>query len=422
MKKRLIEDIDLTLYEKTLENGLKIFILPKTDSNNIYVTFSTKFGSSINEFIPVNKKEYLKIPAGVAHFLEHKIFEQKDSIDPFTFFTNNGADANANTSNSKTTYLFSGPNHLKENLNYLLDFVQEPYFTDENVEKEKGIIEQEIKMYDDMPFWKLYDKTLYNVFNEYPLKYPIAGKVCDIKQINKEILYDCYNTFYHPSNMFLVITGNVDPNEVINIVEENQKKKKFNEFTNISIKQINEHDNVSKEKEIIKFDVQIPKVAIAYKINILDYDINRLNLYLNQIFDIKIGATSKLSERLKEENLINESISFETVLADKHIVYIFYAESNQPEVVAENIIKELDNLLISNEELTRKKRFLKSVVQFRSDNIYALNSKIVNNIIKFDKVVLNDYEIIDSLSIDDVIDINNRINLENKTITIISNT
>ena len=144
MKISKLEKLDLNLYEETLQNGLKVYVIPKDNVNSIYATFSTKFGSVFKEFVPNGDKKMIDVPLGVAHFLEHKMFEQEDEKDPFTFYSERGCDANANTSNYKTTYLFSGSNSFEENINYLLDYVQKPYFTDENVEKEKGIIEQEI--------------------------------------------------------------------------------------------------------------------------------------------------------------------------------------------------------------------------------------------------------------------------------------
>ena len=188
--------------------------------------------------------------------------------DPFAFYTKNGADANANTSHQKTTYLFSGTGNLEKNIEYLLDFVQSPYFTDENVEKEKGIIEQEIKMYDDIPYWKLYDSTLNNAFHVHPLKYPIAGTVETINKITKADLYTCYNTFYHPSNMFLTIVGNFEPEQIIKTIHSNQKKKKYKKAKDIIVKTYEEPDTVAVENAIVPFDVEIPKVTLSYKINI----------------------------------------------------------------------------------------------------------------------------------------------------------
>ena len=301
MKKSKLEKLDLSLYTEELDNGLRVFIVPKTDVNGIYATLSTKFGSVYKEFVPLNEKKMVSVPLGVAHFLEHKMFEQKNNIDPFTFYSERGSDANANTSNYKTTYLFSGPNFFDENINYLLDYVQDPYFTDENVEKEKGIIEQEIKMYEDDPYFKMYDGIIYNTFIKHPIKYPIAGTVEDVRKITKEDLYTCYNTFYHPSNMFLVITGNVDPKEAMEVIKINQEKKKFDSKKEIEIKTYNEPDKVEKENEEITMDVEIPKVGIGYKINCskMKLSINDIKIYLNILFDLKIGPTSLLNEKLK---------------------------------------------------------------------------------------------------------------------------
>ena len=416
--KNKLKNIDLDLYSYKLKNGLNLYIVPKSDANTKYVTFTTKYGSSILEFIPNGKDKYEKMPPGIAHFLEHKVFEEKNGIDPFTIFTNNGADTNANTSNNKTTYLFSGPINFTKNINYLLDFVQDPYFTYDNVEKEKGIIEQEIKMYDDMPFWKLYDKTMANIFVNHPLKNSVAGKVSDIRKITADNLYDCYNTFYHPTNMFLVVTGNVNPDSVYKTVLKNQNKKQFIPYQDIKIKSLTEPDNVAKEKEIIKSNVEIPKLAYALKINIKDYDINELNLYLNTIFDIKFGSTSLFDEELKAKHLITETIEYETILADNHIIYMLLVETEKPTEIIKILDKELSNIKITKEELERKKKLLKSVVQFRSDNIYNINHKIINNIIKFGKVILDDYEIINNLNITKVNKIINDLDFNNKTISI----
>ena len=132
------KNLDLTLIYEKLDNGLEIFVLPKKNVNNIYVTFNTKYGSNISEFKPFDKDKMVKVPLGIAHFLEHKLFEQEDGTDIFSFYSERGADCNANTNYTKTSYLFSCPNFFKENINMLLDYVQSPYFTDENVNKEKG--------------------------------------------------------------------------------------------------------------------------------------------------------------------------------------------------------------------------------------------------------------------------------------------
>jgi len=418
MRRSNLEKIDLELYEETLDNGLRIYIAPKDSVNGIYATLNTRFGSTNIEFEEDNKM--IKVPLGVAHFLEHKMFEQKDNKDPFTFYSERGCDANANTSNYKTTYLFSGANSFAENINFLLDYVQEPYFTDENVEKEKGIIEQEINMYADDPFLKMYDGIIKNTFIEHPIKYPIAGTVEDVYSITKEDLYSCYNTFYQPSNMFLVITGNVDVKETINLIKLNQEDKKFN-LKEIKIKEYDEPNKVAKEKEEIKMDIEIPKAGIGYKIDCskIKKNIYDIKSYISILLDLKLGSTSQLSEKLKKENLITHDLDVTLINTDKHILAMIIIETKETKKVLELIDNELKDLSILEEELERKKKVRKSNVIYRSDSIYSINNKIVSDVMNYNKVILDDYKKIDKLNIKDMNKIIKEIKLNNKTIYIV---
>jgi len=418
MRRSNLEKIDLELYEETLDNGLRIYIAPKDSVNGIYATLNTRFGSTNIEFEEDNKM--IKVPLGVAHFLEHKMFEQKDNKDPFTFYSERGCDANANTSNYKTTYLFSGANSFAENINFLLDYVQEPYFTDENVEKEKGIIEQEINMYADDPFLKMYDGIIKNTFIEHPIKYPIAGTVEDVYSITKEDLYSCYNTFYQPSNMFLVITGNVDVKETINLIKLNQEDKKFN-LKEIKIKEYDEPNKVAKEKEEIKMDIEIPKAGIGYKIDCskIKKNIYDIKSYISILLDLKLGSTSQLSEKLKKENLITHDLDVTLINTDKHILAMIMVETEKYDEVLKMVDEELKDLSILEEELERKKKVRKSNVIYRSDSIYSINNKIVSDIMNYDKVILDDYKKIDKLNIKDMNKIIKEIKLNNKTIYIV---
>ena len=418
MKKSNLEKIDLELYEETLSNGLKVYIVPKDNINGIYATFNTKFGSIHTEFIPNDSNEMIKVPLGVAHFLEHKMFEQKDDKDPFTFYSERGCDANANTSNYKTTYLFSGANAFAENINFLLDYVQEPYFTDENVEKEKGIIEQEINMYADEPFFKIYDGIINNTFVKHPIKYPIAGTVEDVYKTTKEDLYNCYNTFYHPSNMFLVITGNIDPKETINLIRINQEDKKFNEAKEIKLKEYNEPNEVDKELEEVSMDIEIPKVGVGYKIDCSNIKKNIYDIkpYISILLDLKLGSTSELSEKLKSENLITHELDITLINTDKHILAMIIAETKETDKVLDLIDNELKDITILEEELERKKKVRKSNTIYRSDSIYSINNKIVSDVMNYDKVILDDYKKIDKLNIKEMDKIIKEINFDNKTI------
>ena len=421
MKKTNIETLKLDIYEEQLENGLKIYIIPKNNCNNIYATFSTKYGSNNDEFVPINGKKMKKYPLGIAHFLEHKMFEMSDGSDPFEIYSNNGADANANTSNFKTTYLFSGPEYFKENLTYLLDYVQKPYFTDKNVEKEKGIIIQEIKMYEDDPYTILYEKALYNSFIKHPIKIPVIGDIKNVKKITKEDLYECYNTFYNPGNMFVVITGNVDPHEAIEIIKENQKQKEFDKLEKIKQKTYDEPDNVEKESETIKMDINLSKLALSYKINInkLNLDIRDALAYLSIIFDINIGTTSIINEKLKNDNVISSNLDFTFLYTDKHILLTILGESNTIEKLSSKIENQINNLTITKEEFERKKISIASSYIFMSDNIFSMNEKIMNNVIKYNEIKTDDIEYTKNLSYDKAQEIIKKLDLSNKNIVII---
>lgn len=416
MKNSLVK-MDLDLYYEKLDNGLEVYIVPKDNVNGIYVTFSTKFGSIHNEFIPYDRSKMTKFPLGVAHFLEHKLFEQEDGTDPFTYYSDRGCDSNANTSNFKTTYLFSGTSHLDENLSYLLDYVQSPYFTDENVEKEKGIIEQEIRMYDDSPYYKLFDKVVYNAFKTHPIRYPIAGNISSIKSITKNDLYTCYHTFYNPANMFLVVTGNVDYKDVLSIVKENQKNKEFKPYKEIKLKEYDEPDEVFKEYDESYMDIAIKKVSVGYKIrNNTKIDIDKFYRYIGMFFDIKFGAVSIFNEKIKNEDIIRTDLDITTLHTDKHVLVIITAETNKVERLLEEIEEELVDLKIQENDFERKKKVKKSSVIYRSDNIYAINNKIMSNIINYDKVILDEHAHIDELKYREFSNIIKEIDLKNKTI------
>ena len=414
MKKTKIEKLKLEVYEEKLENGLEIYVIPK-NCNNIYATFSTRYGSNNDEFTPLNETKMKSFPLGIAHFLEHKMFEMEDGRDPFELYSNNGADANANTSNYKTTYLFSGPEFFKENINFLLDYVQKPYFTDENVEKEKGIIEQEIKMYQDDPYSVLYEKGIYNSFIKHPIKIPVIGDIKNIRKITKEDLSTCYNTFYNPGNMFIVVTGNVEPNEVVEIIKQNQKEKTFEEFKQIKQKKYDEPDNVEKEYETIKMDINIPKITINYKINYkdLNIDLREIQSYLSMIIDINIGSTSILNEELKNDKVITSNLDFTFMYTDKHILLTILGESEKIELLSSKIEDKMKNLEITEEEFERKKLNIISSYIFMSDNIFSMNEKIMNNIIKYNEIKTDDIDFTKKLDFNKANEIIKQLDLSN---------
>lgn len=422
MNKIELQHLDTTIYHEKLPNGLDVFVVPNHNGNNIYATYSTKLGSVYNEFVPLGKKEFIRVPDGIAHFLEHKVFEQEEGQTPFEFFTNHGASANANTSNYKTTYLFQTTKDVLENLRYLLHYVESPYFTDENVEKEKGIIEQELMMYADDPYWKLFETTVFNSFHEHPMKYPIGGTVESIQKITKETLYECYHTFYHPQNMFLVVTGDVDPDEIISLVEEEERKRDLEKREPVKIKLVDEPNTVSKKKEVLQMDITIPKVSVAYKINfkelknISERDFKK---YLSICLGLKFGESSLFVEELKEKNLITESFGIDSIYTDRHVLILISAETKKTNEVIEQIDEAMHHLLCTEEELERVKKVLLSNNIYMTDNIYSLNNKIMTDMIDEGKVMDNVVGEIKHLNQEELENLIKQLDFSNKTVTII---
>ena len=421
MKKNKINFYNEEVYYEKIDNGLEVYIVPNNSVNDVFVTFTTKYGGCNYPFYINNK--YMEVPNGIAHFLEHKMFEQKNGMDPFTFYNKSGTYCNAFTNYFNTSYLFAGGDNFDENLNYLLDYVQEPYFTDESVEKEKGIIEQELKMYDDMPDNIIYERTIYNLFNNHPIKYPVGGTVSDIMKITKEELYNCYKTFYNPKNMFIIITGNVDAKHTIDLIRENQKTKSFEEI-NIKLKEIQEDDRVSLEKEIIKHNVAIPYVSYGVKIPVKEFkniDKKKRNLYLSSIFNILFDETSIFYESMKEENLLDTPIDIDTLDTDEHKVFMLTFKSHN----YEKIIEELDNVLkdinITKEDLERKKKVNISNLLYTFDDISRTNKLLLNDKIMYDDIHTNIYDILKSMNKEEMDEIISKLDTSNKSILIIEN-
>ncbi|QVY63355.1 EF-P 5-aminopentanol modification-associated protein YfmH [Cytobacillus gottheilii] len=313
MEKLTFNQLQEDLYYEKQSNGLDVYILPKKGFNKTFATFTTKYGSIDNHFLPHGKDEYVKVPDGIAHFLEHKLFE-KEKEDVFQQFSRQGASANAFTSFTRTAYLFSSTSNVEKNLETLIDFVQEPYFTEATVEKEKGIIGQEITMYDDNPDWRLYFGLIENMFSTHPVKIDIAGTIESISHITKDMLYECYNTFYHPSNMLLFIVGPVDPDEIMNLVRTNQNAKDYKEQPAIQRKFDEEPAASDTKKRVMKMNVQTSKCLVGIKSHETAQNGEQMlkhELSLNILLDIIFGKSSENYNELYSKGLIDDTFSFD---------------------------------------------------------------------------------------------------------------
>lgn len=421
MQQIKLNNMEEVIYYEQLENGLDVYLYTKNNCTNNYVTFTTKFGSINNKFIPIGQEKPIQVPHGVAHFLEHKVFVQEKGPQPEEFFAQSGAICNAYTTFKNTTYLFSGPNSLKENVQFLLDYVQIPYFTEENVESEKGIITQEIHMCDDEPTDVMYEHIRKNVFLKNPFKDSIIGTIEDINSINKDTLFTCYNTFYNPQNMFLVVTGNFNEKEILEAIIQNQNKKNFQTLEPLKQNEYKEPDKVVKEKEIIYIDTPIPKVSYNFKISLsnLEMDIRKYNFYLFIIFSCLFDDSSLFDEEAKKENIITNSLYLNLLNCDTHLLISLINETNSYEKLIQKIETTLTNIKISKEDLERKKRVLISNELFSFENIEIINDMIVDNIIFNNKVERDVIGIVKSLNKEELDTIIEKINLDNKAIVIL---
>lgn len=392
------------LFYERLNNGLDVYILPKKEFNKTYATFTTKYGSVDNYFTPYGKTSMKKVPDGIAHFLEHKLFEKEDG-DVFQIFSKQGASANAFTSFTRTAYLFSSTTNVEKNLETLLDFVQEPYFTEQTVEKEKGIIAQEIRMYDDNPDWRLYFGTIESMYHNHPVKIDIAGTVESISHITKDLLYECYATFYHPSNMLLFVTGPVDPLTILEQIRTNQAKKTFRSPTDIERFHHEEPSHVAREKHVIEMNVQTSKCLVGIKAkNVYTKGKEKLKheCAMGLLLDHLFGKSSSHYERLYQQGLIDETFMVDYTEESDFGFGLIGGDTLYPDQLAEEIQRILVQFSdIGDEQVERMKR--KKIGSF----LRSLNSLeyIANQFTRyaFDQMSLFDVvEALQSLTSDDI--------------------
>ena len=342
MKKEFFEnEIGEAYVKATLNNGLQIFILEKPQYKSAYALFGTKYGS-IDTIFNVDGKE-TAVPEGIAHFLEHKLFESEDG-DAFTKFAKTGAYANAFTSFDKTCYLFSCSDRFYENLDILLSFVQSPYFTKETVEKEQGIIGQEIRMYDDSPAWRVMFNMLMAMYHNHPVRIDIAGTVESIAKIDYQLLFDCYNTCYNPSNMFICIAGNIDADTCLEQIKKNIKPSESKEIIRIKPEEPYE---VVKHYTEQSLEVAQPMFCFGLKDEFSENSLSvKERIIMALLLNIISGDTSPLYKELIIKGLINDEFDSEHFCGDGYSALIFEGESSDPKAVAEEIKKEIERLKV----------------------------------------------------------------------------
>ncbi len=407
-------------YKVKHDSGLTIYVYPKEGYGSTYAIFGTKYGS-INNTFKVDNGDVVKVPDGIAHYLEHKLFESEDG-DAFSRYAKTGANANAYTSFDKTCYLFSCTDNFEESLEILLDFVQSPYFTDETVAKEQGIIGQEIKMYDDSPAWRVMFNMLMNMYKTHPVRIDIAGTVESIAEITPEYLYTCYNTYYNLNNMVLCVAGNTTVETVLSIADKMLKKCDYHEIDNIFEE---EPDSVISPYVEQRLPIGLPLFNLGFKEKAGEKRVDEKTLAYSEILLFLLASsTSTLYRKLMDENLINASFSYEFFEGEGFLGTIFSGESRDPEKVSQIIkgyIEEVKKSGIDKDEFEIAKRAT------YGDAISGLNSTdhIANIITDFDFSDRELYTYIDAIANATLEDIEKRLlamlDVEKTTLSVIKN-
>ena len=358
------------LYVEKLENGLTVMIVPKKGIQKKYVIWGTNYGSNDSKFVVPGEKEETEVPKGVAHFLEHKMFEQENGVNSLDTLTALGVDANAYTTNDHTAYLFECTENFYPALDELMDYVQHPYFTDENVEKEKGIIGQEIMMYDDYPEWRVYLNALEAMYHEHPVKLDITGTIETISHIDKDILYKCYNTFYNPANMAMVFCGDFEPEALM----EEVKSRLIDKKANGEIKRIypEEPAEIVKEKVEQNMDVSQPLFTIGIKDKLADTKERvRKHIAIEILLNMIIGKSSDLYKKLYDEGILFSVPSLDYEFSRGYAHILITGQSQNPERVYQmfkNTVEDMKQKPIDSTIFNRiKKRIYGDYVKEYND-------------------------------------------------------
>lgn len=423
MEKIYFETLKETLYHEKMANGLQVYLLPKMGFEKTYGLFSTKFGAIDTTFIPLNKDEMIKVEDGIAHFLEHKMFDMSDG-DASEKFAKLGASTNAFTSSSRTAYLFSTTSNEYACIELLLDFVQKLEITPESVEKEKGIIGQEIKMYDDDPDWQVYFGSIQNLYQQHPVAVDIAGTVETVNRTDKDMLELCYNTFYHPSNMMIFVVGNIDPDKAMATIKENQDKKNFSLANPIVLKKVNEPKEIKTKEKVLTMDVEMNKIIVSIKVNeILENPKDKIKreLALNLLFDLLFSKSAKLYNDWLNQGIINDSFSASFTQERDYAFIQIGCDCNDYKTLKEkllDLIKDFDTIKIDQEDFNRIKK--KNIGLFI--NMFNSPESIANLFSRYYFEGTNAFDLVDEvakLEIDDIYDVFKYFDLQYTSVCIV---
>lgn len=403
------QELGENTYVTKLKNGLMVYICKKEGFNKKIGMYGTKYGSIMNDFVDINSNKRIKVPDGIAHFLEHKLFE-KEGANALDLFSKMGVSSNAYTSFDHTVYYFETIEKFDDSIDMLVKLIKEPYFTDENVEKEQGIIGQEISMYDDDPGFMVYFNTLRAMYKKHPVRIDIAGTIESISHINKELLYTCYNTFYSPQNMFFLVVGDVDVEDTVKRIEDNIRKYE-KDYDNLSEnaqieKFIELEDREICQKEINqKMDIYMPQLCIGYKLDVVEKDaILKREAICSIISDMYFSKLTKFYEKEYNEGKIIAPVSFDYE-GSKYFSHIIISSSTtKVEELKQDLINYINK--IKNEPIDEnlfnliKKKKIGNII-FSSDNLNISYRRIIESILD-DTSVYKDIESLNNVNSNDI--------------------
>lgn len=372
------------------KSGLDIYVFPKKMAST-YALFGTKYGSVDSRFKKLSDPDFIEVPAGIAHFLEHKMFENEDGVDTFARFAKTGAQANAYTSFGITAYLFSATERVYESLDILLDYVTHPYFTKENVDKEQGIIAQEIRMCEDNPGRALSFNLLKSMYSDHNIRIDIAGTVESIAQITPELLYSCYNTFYNLNNMALCVCGNVDIDKVLECADRNLKEA---EPFDVISEAKPERAEVNEKYCTCNMQVSMPMFAIGVKdVDISADPVERMkkNAAISVISDMLFGKSSSFFNTMYDEGVVSGSLDLWAEHNKSYSFITLSGEAPDPHAVYKrflDLVEKTKDIGLDKEEFIRCKRVMYAGLVKSFDS----TEEIANNFLGY---VFDDGDILD---------------------------
>ena len=387
MKEIVLEGLEEKIYEYTTKNGLKVYMWVNEKVNGCFASLSVKYGSIHTKF-KVGKKVYT-VPNGLAHFLEHIKFNMKEDVTAHDEFIKIGGDSNAFTTFKYTSYIVFATQNKIENLNLLLDFVYNPYFTKKMISKEKGIIVEEANMSNDDPYSKIFYDNLKNVLQKSNYRNLITGEVEDIKEISLDDVEIVYDTFYHPKNMFLTITGNFNPYEMAKTVEDNLAKKEFREFQEVDIISESEPKKVTKDYLEENVGITYPRVKYSLKIPVNKFknvETIDLKLLCDLILNINFGSTSEFRSDLILKGLVT-SMGYSLDIYEEYLVITITANTNYQDEVIKLIREKFDNLEVDEKDIVRKRNAAIATLILDYEDIEQVNMKIQDDIINEGEII-----------------------------------